>query len=177
MNLLLRFLWLLLRLPFVARRELFDESRIRLRVLPNDCDINFHLNNGRYLTFMDLGRVHLIAQAGFVRHLLRERLTPVMSAVEINFLRPLAPLQGFELISRILTWDEKYVYMEQRFESNGELYAIATARGLFLRRGRSVAVGEVLRTLGVTLSPPPMPAIVSHWRELTALKKEYAARR
>lgn len=177
MNLILRLLRVLLLLPFVPRRDLFAESRLSFRVLPNDCDVNFHMNNGRYLTFMDLGRVHLVAQAGLLRRLLRRRLIPVLSAVEVNFVRPLRPLQKFDLVTRVLTWDDKYVYLEQRFESRGALCAIATARGLFLRKGRAVAIAQVVRALGVTAAPPPMPAVVTHWKELTALKKERAARR
>jgi hypothetical protein len=64
MNLYLRLicvLWKIWRLP---RKGVFDESRVTFRVLPTDCDVNFHLNNGRYLAFMDLGRLHLTAQIG-----------------------------------------------------------------------------------------------------------------
>ncbi len=62
MNLYLRLFLLLFRLIGLKRKGLFEESRVAFRVLPNDCDINFHMNNGRYLAFMDLGRVHLMAQ-------------------------------------------------------------------------------------------------------------------
>jgi len=54
-NLYLRLLKLLFLLPFVRRQALLDHGHIAFRVRPNDCDINLHLNNGRYLTFMDLG--------------------------------------------------------------------------------------------------------------------------
>jgi len=67
-NLYLRLLRLLLLLPFVRRRSLLDAGRIAFRVWPNDCDINLHLNNGRYLTFMDLGRLQLLAQIGLLRN-------------------------------------------------------------------------------------------------------------
>ena len=54
MNLYLRLILLLFRIQGLPRRGLFDASRVSFRVLPNDCDLNFHMNNGRYLTFMDL---------------------------------------------------------------------------------------------------------------------------
>lgn len=176
MNLYLRFLKLLLLLPFVQRREVFEESRITFRVWPTDCDLNLHMNNGRYLTFMDLGRLHLIAQNGMGRLLLKNRWAPVLSAAEINFIRPLDPFQKFELVTRLLTWDEKYFYIEQRFERGEITHAIATVRGLFLKSGRRVPSAEILRALGLDLTPPDMPAVVSHWKELTALKKEQSAR-
>ena len=59
---------------------MFDESRLTFRVLPNDLDLNLHMNNGRYLTFMDLGRVHLLAQNGLLAHIRRACWMPVLAA-------------------------------------------------------------------------------------------------
>jgi hypothetical protein len=56
MNLWLRLFWLALALLW--RRKLdprHDVSRLTFRVLPTDLDLNGHMNNGRYLTIMDLG--------------------------------------------------------------------------------------------------------------------------
>lgn len=175
MNLYLRLIKVLLQLPLVGRHGLFDESRTSFRVWPNDCDLNLHMNNSRYLAFMDLGRIHLLRQVRLLWRLVRARWSPVMSAAEINFIRPLRPFQRFDVITRIVTWDEKYLYLEHRIESGDELCAIATVRGLFLRQGHVVAPDEAARTLGVEASPPPMPVLVRYWKELTAIKKEHAA--
>lgn len=171
MNLYLRLLKLLLMLPFVQRQPLFDASRIRFRVWPNDCDINLHLNNGRYLTFMDLGRMHLVAQIGLMRVMLRRRWAPVLSAAEISFIRPLSPLAKFELVSRLLTWDDKYFYMEQRFLAGGRLCAVALVKGLFLQGRERVESRSVLAALGLDLTAPQMPQMVQHWNDLATLKK------
>ncbi len=174
MNLYLRLLKFLLMLPFVRRRALLDAGRIAFRVWPNDCDINLHLNNGRYLTFMDLGRMHLLAQIGLLRELPRRRWAPVLSAVEISFIRPIQPFQKFDLVTRLLTWDEKYFYMEQRFETGGRLCALALVKGLFLRRRVRVENRAVLAALHLDdLAAPDMPEIVRHWNELAALKKSH----
>ena len=39
-----------------TRTSIMDVHAIWFRVLPNDLDSNLHMNNGRYLTIMDLGR-------------------------------------------------------------------------------------------------------------------------
>ncbi|MBI3899518.1 MAG: thioesterase family protein [Gammaproteobacteria bacterium] len=176
MNLYLRLLRLLLLIPFVRRRDIFAESHLSFRVWPNDCDLNFHMNNGRYLTFMDLGRMHLLVQIGLFKLLLKYRWTPVLSGAEISFIRSLPPFGKFTLVTRMLTWDEKYFYLEQRFERGDVLCALATVRGLFVTGGRTVPSADVLRALGVDAAPPAMPTIVSHWKELAALKKEQSAR-
>ena len=174
MNLYCRLLFLLLRLTRVEKRGVLDDSRVAFRVMPNDCDINLHMNNGRYLSFMDLGRVHLIVQLGLLGAVFRNRWKPVLAAAEINFIRALLPLQKFELVTRVVTWDDKYVYMEQLFEARGVLCAHAFVKGLFLGDGGRVSNNEVVAMLGHHAPPPPMPDELRIWAELGNAKKQRA---
>jgi acyl-CoA thioesterase FadM len=173
-NLYLRLLILLFRLIGLPRKGPLEESRVAFRVLPTDCDINFHMNNGRYLSFMDLGRVHLVAQIGLLRVILRKRWGAALGAAEINFIRPLAPFQKFDLVTRLVTWDEKYAYIEQRFESGGALCAHAFVKGLFLDKGRRVDNPAVAAALGYTGALPPMPEELRIWAELGSVKMQKA---
>jgi acyl-CoA thioesterase FadM len=109
-NLYLRLLFLLVRLMNVRRRGVLEDSRVSFRVMPNDCDVNLHMNNGRYLSFMDLGRLHLVAQVGLLRIVVKNRWKPVLAAAEINFIRSLAPFEKFDMVTRVVTWDDKYIY-------------------------------------------------------------------
>jgi len=151
-----------------------DESRVTFRVLPNDCDVNLHMNNGRYLSFMDLGRVHLIAQVGLLGAVLKHRWHPLLAAAEINFIRPLKPLQKFELVSRVVAWDDKDFYMEQLFESRGVLCAHAFVKGLFLGREGRVSNAAVVALAGYAGPPPEMPEELRLWAELGSAKKQRA---
>jgi acyl-CoA thioesterase FadM len=173
-NLYLRLFLLLLRLIGLRRTGLFEESRVGFRVLPTDCDVNLHMNNGRYLSFMDLGRLHLVAQIGLLGITLRRRWGAALGAAEINFIRPLAPFQKFELVTRLVTWDEKYAYLEQRFEARGMLCAHAFVKGLFVGRNGKVGSREVAAELGITGAPPPMPEELRIWAELGEVKKQNA---
>ncbi|MBI3045315.1 MAG: thioesterase family protein [Betaproteobacteria bacterium] len=148
MNLYLRLFLLLFRLIGLPRTGPLEESRVAFRVLPNDCDVNLHMNNGRYLSFMDLGRVHLVAQIGLLPVILRRQWRAALGAAEINFIRALAPFQKFELVTRLVTWDDKYAYMEQRFESGGVLCAHAIVKGLFLDARGKVSNSTVVAELG-----------------------------
>lgn len=174
MNLYLRLLKLLLILPFVRRRGVFEPARITFRVWPTDCDLNVHMNNGRYLTFMDLGRIQLIAQTGVLSRVLRQRLQPMLAAAEISFVRALGPLQRFVLTTRVLAWDEKYFYIEQRFERAGTLCAVAIVKALFIAHGRRLTPAEVLAAVGIDVPTPAMPEMLRQWNRLSALKKEQA---
>ena len=174
MNLYLRLFLLLFRLIGLPRKGLLEESRVAFRVLPSDCDINFHMNNGRYLTFMDLGRVHLMAQLRLLGVIFRNKWKPVLAAAEINFIRQLAPFQKFDLVTRLVTWDDKYAYMEQRFESGGVLCAHAYVKGLFLHARGRVANSTVVAAVGYVGAPPAMPEELRIWAELGTAKKQKA---
>ena len=103
MNLIFRLLKTLLWwLVFPARRGLLDESIVRFRVWPNDLDTNFHMNNGRYLTLMDLGRLDLLLRNGAIRHVMAQKWYPVLASCLIRFRRPLNLFQRFEIRTRIV---------------------------------------------------------------------------
>lgn len=174
MNLYLRLFLLLFRLIGLPRKGVLDESRIAFRVLPNDCDVNGHMNNGRYLSFMDLGRVHLVVQMGLLRAVVRGRWRAALGAAEIHFIRALAPLQKFDLVTRLVTWDDKYAYLEQRFEADGVLCAHAFVKGLFVDRNGRVPSATVVAALGHAGNPPPMPEALRLWAELGSAKKQGA---
>ena len=164
-----------MRLTGVPHRELLAPSRVAFRVMPNDCDINFHMNNGRYLTFMDLGRVHLMRQVRLIKTIIAEKWMPVLAAAEITFIRSLVPFQRFELVTQLMGWDEKYVYIEQKFESHGKLYAHAFVKAVFLKAGQVVPNAEVVAKAGYSGPVPPMPEELRLWAQLGTAKRERAA--
>lgn len=152
-------------------RAITDAGRVRLRVWPHDCDLNFHMNNGRYLTFMDLGRLHLLASLGLLLPLVRRRWMPVLGAAEMSFVRPLDPWQKFDLVTRLLGWDAKYFYLEQRFEIEARLCALGTVRGLFVSQRERVPSQAVADLWQPGLVSPPLPPRIHQWNALLEAKK------
>jgi len=65
MNLYLRLFVLSLLVRFRPRVSIWVGSRTPFRVLPNDLDVNRHMNNARYLAFCDLGRLDLMIRSGY----------------------------------------------------------------------------------------------------------------
>jgi len=172
MNLYFRLIWILAKAVWGVKKDFLAESRLKLRALPLDCDLNFHLNNARYLSFMDLGRLHLIGQGNLFRQMLKRRWSPILLAAEISFIKAIKPWQSFELSTRVLTWDENYLYLEQRFEAEGKLLALAYVKGLFVAKSGKVPSVEILSAAGAReLTPPPMPEALKFWKDLTEAKK------
>lgn len=116
-------------------------------VLPTDLDTNIHMNNGRYLTLMDLGRLDFIHKIGLLKLVNKNRWTPIVGAEQIKFLRPLKLFQKFTIVTKIEYWDEKWFILSQNFESNGKEVAHALVRGVFRKRRINVEPAVVLNAL------------------------------
>lgn len=173
MTLYFRLLLMFIRCLFIRQQAVLQPCRLRFRVLPFDCDINLHLNNARYFSFMDLGRLQLLAQTGLFRLVYKERLfVPVIAGIEMTFLRALDPFQSFDLVTRVLAWDEYYVYMEQRFEVKGNLMAIGVVKGVCLSGKKKHPMSEVMQAVSPGVVSPPLPEVVLHWQNLAQAKKK-----
>lgn len=160
MNLLVRLIWLLLTVRFRSRLHVLDDSVRPFIVWPNDLDLNLHMNNGRYLTVMDLGRFDLTFRTALGGLLFKRRWRPVVGAARITYRRSLDPFQRYELHTRLHAWDAKWVYLEQRFLRNGQLHAEAMVKAIFLGPGGTVPTAEVGEALGLPAeSPNPVPEL------------------
>lgn len=137
-----------------------DESVLRFRVLPTDSDLNFHLNDGRYISISGLGRLDLMQRTKLLRRALRRGWYPVVGGIIIRYRREIRWFEKFTLRSRIAGWDDKWFYFEHRFENNGDVAAVAYARGVMRDRKGAVPTSDVLALAGWTQSSPSLPDIV-----------------
>lgn len=165
MNLLLRLLWTFLASRFRPRLELLEDSVLNFRVLPNDLDLNVHMNNGRYLSLMDLGRMDMTLRTGLGRAMVKGRWKPLVGAVTMRYRRGLEPFEAYELHTRLLGWDAKWFYLEQRFMKGGDVAAEGVVRALFRGPKGNVATADVAAVLGLSPESPGLPESLSAWIE------------
>jgi acyl-CoA thioesterase FadM len=165
MSMFLRYLLMFAGALWGRRIEPLGESRLRLRVMPDDLDINLHMNNGRFLGLMDLGRFDLVIRMGVMRQARRRRWRPLVGSAMIRYRRSLEPFRSFDLVTRVLCWDDRWMVFEQRFERAGELMAVALVRALFRGPDGNVPSDDALRVTGYTGPRPPFPDHVSLWSE------------
>lgn len=165
MTLLARLLWKGLTLKGRRPLEPLGTSALRFRVWPNDLDVNLHMNNGRFLSVMDLGRFDLVFRTGLGGAMVRNRWKPLVGGLTMRYRRSLGPFASYELHTRLLGWDAKWFFMEQRFLQAGELAAEGVVRALFRGREGNVPTAEVLRPLGYGEPSPALPEAVRRWAE------------
>jgi acyl-CoA thioesterase FadM len=164
MNLWLRLIWYLVtawRRP--ALEATHAVSTLRFRVWPTDLDLSLHMNNGRYLTLMDLGRLDFMVRTGLWRPLLRHRWTPIASGIAIRFRRELIMFDAVELETRLMTWSDVTVVMEQviRFASGPRQGQVASRAlfkgGLYDRQSKSfVTIARLMDEIGVDVEAPAL---------------------
>ncbi len=152
--------------------DILSPSILTLRVLPNDLDTNLHMNNGRYLTIMDLGRFDLVLRSGLMRLMMQQKSVPILGSAKIRYRLPLNPFQSFRLETRLICWDDKWCYLEQRFiihggDKHNAVAAIALVKGSFYsNRSRSmVPTQQLLHAVGYDMPSPPFPTHILKWAE------------
>ncbi|HEV7167997.1 MAG TPA: acyl-CoA thioesterase [Micrococcaceae bacterium] len=169
MHLLLRTLLLLFRSSRRPHLGIWEASSLPMRVLPTDIDIAMHVNNGMYLSLMDLGRFDLMVRSGAWARMRRRRWTPVVNAETIAFRKSLQLWQQYTVETKILGVDEKAIYFEQRMVSDGEIYARAHVATRLVRGRGPVGNAEIFAEFGQPPAEMVLPDWVHEWREANAL--------
>jgi acyl-CoA thioesterase FadM len=179
MNLWFRLVWYALsfwRRPLLAHHT--DVGVLTFRVLPTDLDVSLHMNNGRYLTLMDLGRVDFLVRSGLWQAVRRHRWTPIAGAIAIRYRREMRPFDSFRIETKLLSWAEASVVMEQTFvltsgKHAGQVAARALFKGgIYSRSDRKfVDTGRLMREIGVEAQSPPLtPEVEAFLKADSSLK-------
>jgi acyl-CoA thioesterase FadM len=131
------------------------------------------MNNGKFLTLLDLGRLDLFMRNGFWQKMMKLKWYPVVVAETITFRKSLMPWQRFEIETRVIGWDAISYFLEQRFVVNGEIYAKAIVRGRFLSRaGKVLRPEEVMHAVaGFSAPSPTIEPWILQWAESTSLPR------
>ncbi len=139
MNLIFRMLYVYILSLFRERMAADNlKSRLDLRVLPNDLDLNFHMNDGRYLTICDLNRVDLFIRTGLVGAMFKHGWMPVIAEHTMVYKRPLNLFDRYAVMLEVTHYDEKYFYMKHTFVRDERVVAEGTSKGCVYARGIGV---------------------------------------
>jgi acyl-CoA thioesterase FadM len=175
MNLYLRLLWALFRSHRLPRIAPGDTIERLMRVWPNDLDINGHMNNGRYLTLLDLMIVEYFVRTGLARAALAAGWRPMSGGAVITYRKGLAPWQRFRLRFTLAGADAAWNYMRFEFRrEDGVLCAAGYMKGAAVGRAGLVPNTESYARIGVDFVPQSLPAAVRHWVAAEAAVMEAA---
>jgi acyl-CoA thioesterase FadM len=136
-----------------------DQSTLKFRVLFNDVDIQ-RMSSDRYLPIMDLGRINVILQAGLLKKFIKNKWVPVSRVAVIRYKYPLKLFQQYTLKSKIIYWDDEWVWTEHRFQRNGRTTTLGISKITFVGPSGKVPISDVIEAYGHLVSKIEMPQIV-----------------
>lgn len=140
------------------------------RCWPQDIDIFLEMNNGRVLTLLDLGRVVLARRVGLLKALKTNRWGMTMAGVSVRYRRRITTFQAFEMRSRALGWDDRFIYLDQSMWRGETCCYQALYRSAITGRDGIVPPAEVARAVGHDGPSPELPAWVTNWIDAEATR-------
>ena len=155
-----------------SKVDLLATTRVRLRVWPNDLDFNAHVNNGRYLTLADIGRVHWFVRTGVLAVARQQKALPVIGDAIAKFRKDLRVFQSFEIQTRMIGWDDKWGFLEHRFVRKDRVIGVVAVRGVFRRSDGPVDPGVLLAAVAHTAPSPELPEWANHFHQGSDLLSE-----
>ncbi len=172
MNLYFRLAWTLLRCLFLPAIKPTDSLVVNRRVWLNDLDINLHMNNGRYLTVVDLSLIEFFARTGFLKAAIKQKWRPMAGGAIITFRKGLSPLQSYKLRFRWLYSEGPWNYMSYEFVTGKRVHAAGILKGGMVGQAGLIDCQDVLpflpgnwQSLSELVLQTPAPPEVAAWRD------------
>ena len=130
---------------------------------PWDLDFWFELNNGRTLTLYDLGRIPLAKRMGLIRAIKANKWGLTVAGTSVRYRRRVRMFQKFEIHSRALGWDNRFLYLEQSIWTKGHCANQALYRTAVTGPEGIVDPAKVAVAMGEDPQSPALPEWVENW--------------
>ncbi|MCI2395771.1 thioesterase family protein [Aliiroseovarius sediminis] len=137
---------------------------------PWDIDLWRELNNGRTLTLYDLGRIPLAGRTGLTRMLIKNRWGLTMAGASVRYRKRIRTFVRFEMHSRVVGWDDRFIYVEQSMWLGGECANQIVYRSAVTDRSGIVPTARVVDALRYEGPQPELPKWVQAWIDADAVR-------
>lgn len=139
---------------------------------PWDLDIWMELNNGRAMTLYDLGRSMMAQRVGLIKVISSQRWGLTMAGSTVRYRRRIRGFEKFEMRSRAVCWDDKFIYIEQSmWKKNGECASHVLYRAAVTDKSGIVPPTRVLSHMAQSEArSPEMPDWIAAWCQADALR-------
>lgn len=129
---------------------------------PWDIDLWLEMNNGRVLTLYDLGRLVLAQRVGLFPVLKREKWLLTIAGSVVRYRKRVRIFDRVEMRSRMIGWDDKFVYLEHSMWHRGDCTSHLVVRMAFTDSRGLVRMNRVSAVIGLPPSPE-LPDWVRTW--------------
>lgn len=137
---------------------LTDISTLSFRVWPPEADKKY-MNNASFWTITEIGQMDFLFRTGLYKFCRRYHWSPLVGSQKMVYKKPLKRFERFQLKSKIIFCDDKWLYFEQTFLKNGQLIANSLVKVIFRGKDGSIPIQQILTVLGHELNLPHKPLI------------------
>jgi acyl-CoA thioesterase FadM len=131
---------------------------------PQDIDPWMELNNGRTLTLYDLGRIPMAGRTGLHKVAREKGWGLAVAGASVRYRKRVKMFDRITMHSRLLGWDGRFVYMDQRMFVRGECTSQALLRSAITQGKRGIVPpAEMAVALGLPGESPVLPDWVQAW--------------
>ena len=155
------------KLNFYSR----DSDNIAMMVLPQDIDPFMELNNGRYVTLLDLGRYGYGSRVNINKFLKKQKWSLTITGTYNEYRYRLRLFQRFVLKTKIIGYDENWFYFFQKIERNGKTHMASVVKYAFTSKNGIVKPKEVVEAMGEPYDPKQLPLWVTEIGQHQVFKK------
>lgn len=154
------------------RLGLFDPHVSTHICLPWDIDPWMELNNGRTLTLYDLGRIPMARRMGLDRIMKANGWGLAVAGNTTRYRKRVKMFDRLQMHSRVLGWDQRFIYMEQSMWKGGECTSHILIRSALIGAGRAGIVdpSALAKACGLPEASPALPDWVTAWIAADALR-------
>ena len=145
------------KLDFYSR----DSDTISMMVWPQDIDPFLELNNGRYVTLLDLGRYGYGTRVDINGFLKKNQWSLTITGTYNEYRHRLRLFQKFELNTKIIGYDSDWFYFFQKIERNGKTHMASVVKYAFTSKKGIVKPKEVVAAMGEKYDPSQLPKWVT----------------
>ena len=132
-------------------------STLKIRVWPHDLDPFMELNNGRYVTLLDLGRFDFVLKVKLQKLLKRKKWSLTVAGTYNEYRHRIRPFQQFELTTSIIGHDERWFYFLQKAKRKGKVHYSSVVKTAFTSKDGLVPVAKAKKEMNLEQLDMPLP--------------------
>jgi acyl-CoA thioesterase FadM len=156
---------------FRTKISILDPSSVYGIVLPSDADFLLtHMNNSRYLREYDFARFDHATRTGVMEEVLKKGGNFPVSAITIRYRLPTMMFSLYQVITRPVYWDSKFIYLDQRIVTlhDGIVRSVGYTKIACVKFNGE----ELINKLFPGVQKPEIPEDLKKWNEACEISSE-----
>lgn len=150
-------------------KKILDENSFFIRTMPTECNFFMIMDNCAYNKILDLSKFYILLHYRKFGLVIKRKWKPLTVSLDMSLIRPIKVLQKYRISSKVLYWENSYIYMEHKFFIKDKLHATALSKSCFMI-GKKLVQDDDLNAL-YDMKSPSKPDVIAKWSELKNIKR------